>query len=103
MLLVAKFANKKSHKKTEWLKPQQMGTHLRVLSESYPMKVSAIAYLKAEKLLKPWHKGSHLRVLSKRFPMNTNMTGFGWFSKVFASLWFGQSLEGLNSVPLQRH
>ena len=25
--------------------------------------------------------GTHLRVLSKSYPMNTNMTGFGWFSK----------------------
>ena len=24
---------------------------------------------------------THLRVLSKSYPMNTNMTGFGWFSK----------------------
>ena len=28
--------------------------------------------------------GTHLRVLIESFPMNTNMTGFGWFSKVFA-------------------
>ena len=40
---------------------------------------------------------------SKResFPMNTNMTGFRWFSKIFASLCFGQlkvasALKGLN-------
>ena len=30
------------------------------------------------------------RVLSKNYPMNTNMTGFRWFSKIFASLCFGQ-------------
>ena len=39
--------------------------------------------------MKPWHLGSHLRVLSESFPMHTNMTGFRWFSKVFASLCFG--------------
>ena len=55
MLLVAKFANAKWCKKSEkWLKPWQMGTHLKVLGES--------------------------------FPMNTNMTGFRWSSKYFASL-----------------
>ena len=30
--------------------------------------------------------GSHLRVLNKSYLMNTNMTGFRWFSKIFASL-----------------
>ena len=55
MLLVANLANTKWCKKTwKCLKPLQMGTHLKVLSES--------------------------------FPMNTNMTGFRWFSKIFASL-----------------
>ena len=29
-------------------------------------------------------------VLSKSYPMNTNMTGFRWFSKIFASLCFGR-------------
>ena len=29
--------------------------------------------------------GTQLRVLAEIFPINTNMTGFGWFSKVFAS------------------
>ena len=33
--------------------------------------------------------GTHLRVLSESYPMNTNMTGFGWLSKIFASLCFG--------------
>ena len=28
--------------------------------------------------------GTHLRVLSESYPINTNMTGFGWFSKIFA-------------------
>ena len=59
MLLVANLANRKWCKKPyKWLKPWQMGTHLRVLSESYLM--------------------------------NTNMTGFGWFSKRLASLCFGR-------------
>ena len=39
---------------------------------------------------KTWQMGTHLRVLSGRYPMNTNMTGFGWFSKIFASLCFGR-------------
>ena len=45
---------------------------------------------KSEKWLKPWHMGTHLRVLSISYPMDTNMTGFRWFSKNFASLWFGR-------------
>ena len=44
---------------------------------------------KSEKVLNPWHMGTHLRVLSESYLMNTNMTGFGWFSKDFASLCFG--------------
>ena len=35
-----------------------------------------------EKWPKPWHMGTH--------PMNTNMTGFRWFSKIFASQCFGR-------------
>ena len=59
MLLVANLANTKRCKKSEiYLKTCQMGTHLRVLSESYPM--------------------------------NTNMKGFRWVSKFFASLCFGR-------------
>ena len=30
--------------------------------------------------------GTHLRVLGESYQMNTNMTGFRWFSKIFASL-----------------
>ena len=37
---------------------------------------------KPEKWLKPWHMGIHLRDLGESFLMNTNMTGFGWFSKI---------------------
>ena len=41
MLLLANFANTKWCKKPEkWLKPWQMGAHLRVLSESYPMNTN---------------------------------------------------------------
>ena len=50
------------------------------LSLRYPL-----SHKKSEKLLKPWHMGTHLRALSESFLMNTNMTGFGWFSKLFAS------------------
>ena len=39
----------------------------------------------ADKGLNLWHVGTHLRVLSESYPMNTNMTGFRWFSKCFAS------------------
>ena len=44
---------------------------------------------KPEKLLKPWHMGTHLRAPSDKYPMKTNMIGFRWFSKIFASLCFG--------------
>ena len=38
--------------------------------------------------------GTHLRVLSESYPMNTNMTGFGCFYKIFASLGeFSRSIE----------
>ena len=33
--------------------------------------------------------GTHMRILSESFPMNTNMTGFRWFTRIFASLCFG--------------
>ena len=39
--------------------------------------------------LTPWHMGNHLIVPSISYPMNTNMTGFRWFSIIFASLCFG--------------
>ena len=44
---------------------------------------------KPEKWLKPSLMGTHLRVLSKSFSMSTNMAGFRWFLKIFASLCFG--------------
>ena len=40
--------------------------------------------IKFKNLLKPCHMGTYLRVLSESYPMNTNMTGFRWFSKIFA-------------------
>ena len=57
-----------------------MGTHLIVLIERYPI------------ILKPCHKGIHLSVLIERYPINTNMTRFGWFSKLFASFYFGRKV-----------
>ena len=56
--------------------------------------------LKAWKWLKPWHMGTHLRTLGETFLMNTNMTGFRWFLKIFASLCFGgkKALEGLTML-----
>ena len=47
---------------------------------------------KAQKWLKLWHIGTHLRVFGESYPMNTNMTGFGRFSKIFVSLCFGQQM-----------
>ena len=45
MLLVANLANTKRCKITEkLLKPWQMGTHLRVLSESYPMNTNMTGF-----------------------------------------------------------
>ena len=45
--------------------------------------------------------GTHMRVLSVSYPVNTNITGFIWFSKMFASnvLWtnVASALEGLNA------
>ena len=53
--------------------------------------------------LKPWQIGTHLRVPSDSFLMNTNLTGFIWFSKIFAPLYFGrkkpQHWKGLSISP----
>ena len=50
----------------------------------------------------PLAHGTHMRVLEENYPMNTNMTGFWWFSEMFASLFFwakvASSLEGLKVV-----
>ena len=52
-----------------------------------------------EKLLKPWHMGTYMRVLRESNPMNTNMAGFGWYSKILKILvlWtkVALALEGL--------
>ena len=42
-----------------------------------------------EKSLKPCHIGTQMRVRPEGYPMSTQMTGFRWFSKYFAFLWFG--------------
>ena len=42
--------------------------------------------------------GTDLRVLSKSYPMNTNMTGFRWFSKMFASLCLDESSLSIGRV-----
>ena len=54
----------------------------------WPIQNNAKNLLK--KLLKYWHMGTHLKVLSESYLMNTNMTGFRWFSKIFAYLYFGR-------------
>ena len=41
---------------------------------------------KPEKSSNPWQMGTHLKVLSESYPMSTHMTGFRWFSKIFAFL-----------------
>ena len=62
---------------------------------------------KLGKCLKSWHMGTHLRVLSESYPMNTNMIGFRWFSKIFASLCFGRKVasasEGLKHSSRNKH
>ena len=42
--------------------------------------------------------GTHLRVLSESFLMNTNMTGFGWFSKVLRLFALGERSLGIGRV-----
>ena len=42
---------------------------------------------------------TYLSVLNESYPMNTEMTGFRWFSKVFASLNYESSL-GIRRVGL---
>ena len=43
---------------------------------------------KTGKWLKPWQIGTQPRVLSESYLINITMTGFRWFSKLFASLCF---------------
>ena len=45
--------------------------------------------------------GTHMVVLSESFLMSTNMTGFRWFSKIFAILCLASALEGLNCVIIK--
>ena len=55
MLLVATLANTKlCWNPAKWLKPWQMGTHLRVLSESYPMNTNITAFIWFSKIVVPW-------------------------------------------------
>ena len=42
--------------------------------------------------------GTHLIVLSESYLMVTNMTGFRWFSKIFASLFFEESTISIGMV-----
>ena len=42
--------------------------------------------------------GTHLIVLNESFPMNTNMAGFRWYSKIFASLCLGESSHSIGRV-----
>ena len=44
--------------------------------------------------------GTYLRALSKNYPMNTNMTGFRWFSKIFASLCLDESSLSIGRVRI---
>ena len=77
-----------------------MGTHLRVLSESYPKNTNITGNIGFQTSLhpcalgkgslniwrvnilwckNPWYMGTHLRVLSESYPMNTNITGNNGF------------------------
>ena len=47
MLLVINLTNKKDAKNEKWLKPWHMGTHLRVLSKSYPMNTYITGFRKS--------------------------------------------------------
>ena len=51
-----------------------------------------------EKWLEPWHMDIHLRVLSESFPMNTNMTWFGWSSKIITSYALEESSLSIGRV-----
>ena len=45
--------------------------------------------------------GTRLTVLSESFPISTNMTVFGWFSKIFASLCIDESSLSIGRVNAQ--
>ena len=89
-LLVANLPNKNMVEKTpeKYLNPCQMGTGtpLKALIESYPMNTNMTGFGR-------WlncQMSTHLTALIESYLMNTNMTGFGHFSKIVASLSFGQ-------------
>ena len=42
--------------------------------------------------------GTHLRALYKSYPMSTNVTGFRWFSKIFASLCYDENSLSIGRV-----
>ena len=42
--------------------------------------------------------GTHLRTLSENYPMNTSMTGFRWFSKIFASSFWDESSLSIGRI-----
>ena len=57
-LLVANLANAKTWKKPEkWLKPWQMGTHLRALSESFQMNTNMTGFEWFSRLIAFWFHG----------------------------------------------
>ena len=47
-----------------------------------------------------WVPGTHLRGLSESFPMHTNMTGFGWFSKILGYFASDKSNLSIGRVEL---
>ena len=57
---------------------------------SSPFNPYAAGGLKSQyKIMQKKQMGTHLRVLSESYLMSTNMAGFRWFSKIFASLCIG--------------
>ena len=70
----------------------QQQSWLRIHFNSYAAGSYFSPIQKDAKKPNKWQKqmGTHLRVLDKSFPLNTNMTGFRWLSKIFASLCFGR-------------
>ena len=74
----------------------------RMMQKSRKMKLIHLVYRmkqKSWKWLKHWYVGTHLRVLNESHTMNTNiLTGFRWFSKIFASLCFGWSSLSIGRV-----
>ena len=44
--------------------------------------------------------GTHLRVLGESYPMYTNMTGFGWFSKILCPCALDESSLSIGRVKV---